>query len=128
MTTEEIKTELKEVSDNIDNLFKLEKIFKTAKTEAEWLRYYGHVDSRNEEQFQDILFYDRMFPIGYSKVHTPLAIRCPMGYVNSLEMEYIKEIITGPRNHSKSIYTCLEFVIYNKVNGYLELINLIKEK
>ncbi len=40
------------------------------------MRYYGFVDSRIEEQFEDIDFYDRMIPIGYSKVYTPLVQKC----------------------------------------------------
>jgi len=78
-----------------------------------------------EEQFEDIDFYDRMIPIGYSKVYTPLVQKCPMGFVNSLDPE-IAEVIFGPRNHEKGVYTPLEFVIYNKIEGYLDLIKLIK--
>lgn len=104
-----------------------EKIFKLAKIEAEWMRYYGFVDSRMEEKFDDINFYDRMIPIGYSKVYTPLVKKCPMGYVNSLDPE-LSEVVYGPRDHKNSIYTPLEFVIYNKVDGYLDLIKIIKGK
>ena len=102
-----------------------EKIFKLAKTEAEWMKYYGFVDSRKEEKFGDIKFYDRMLPIGYSKVYTPLGHKCPIGYVNSLNPE-TSEVVYGPRNHEKGIYTPLELVIYNKIEGYLDLIKLIK--
>lgn len=105
---------------------KIKEIFKLAKGEAEWLKYYGHKESRNDESFLDFLFYDRMYSIGYCKVPTPLYIRCPLGYVNSLDVKYSTKIQTGPRNHSKHIYTCLEFVIYNKIDGYLELIKFIK--
>ena len=103
----------------------IEKIVKLARTEADWLRYYGYVDSRTEEKFEDVGFYDRMVPIGYSKVYTPLAIRCPMGFVDSLDPETAK-LTSGPRNHEKGIYTVLEFVIYNKIDGYLEMIANIK--
>ena len=102
-----------------------EKIFKLAKIEAEWMRYYGFVDSRIEEKFDDIDFYDRMIPIGYSKVYTPLVQKCPMGFVDCLDPENC-EVVYGPRNHEKRIYTALEFVIYNKIEGYIDLINLIK--
>ncbi len=104
----------------------LEQIFKTAKKEAEWMQYYGYAPSRQEEKFEDAKFYDRMIPIGYSKVYTPLDIKCCMGYVNGLDIETITEIITGPRNHSKGIYSCLEFVIHNKIEGYMDLIKFIK--
>ena len=102
-----------------------EKIFKLAKIEAEWMRYYGHVDSRTNENFEDINFYDRMLPIGYSKVYTPLVNKCPMGYVNSLDPQKA-EVVWGPRNHENEVYTPLEYVFYNKVDGYLDLIKLIK--
>ena len=104
-----------------------EKIFKLAKTEAEWMRYYGFVNSRIEEKFEDIDFYDRMIPIGYSKVYTPLVHKCPMGYVNSLDTD-IAEVVYGPRDHDKGVYTPLEFVIYNKIEGYSDLIKLIKDQ
>ncbi len=106
----------------------INKIFKLAKIEAEWVSHYGHEDSRKNEKFKDFLFYDRIQTIGYAKVYTPLYLRCPMGYVNSLDINSIKEIIYGPRNHEKHVYTCLEFVIYNKIDGYDKLINLIKTK
>jgi len=103
-----------------------EKIFKLAKTEAEWMRYYAHIDSRNDEKFQDINFYDRMLPIGYSKVYTPLSHKCPMAFVNKLDLENV-EVIYGPRNHKNNIYTPLEYIIHNKIDGYLELIKIVKE-
>lgn len=106
----------------------IEKIFKLAKVEAEWISHYGHEDSRRDEQFEDFLFYDRMQTIGYAKVYTPLYLRCPMGFINSLDINSITEIIYGPRNHKNNVYTCLEFVIYNKIEGYEKLINLIKTK
>ena len=106
----------------------LQKILKLATIEAEWMSHYGHEDSRKNEQFDDFLFYDRMLPIGYSKVYTPLHLRCPMGYVNSLDINDIKDTIYGPRNHENNVYTCLEFVIYNKIEGYEKLITLIKTK
>lgn len=102
-----------------------ENIFKLAKNEAECLRYYGYVESREKEQFNDILFYDRMDSIGYCKRKTPLDRRCPRSYVNSLDINSF-EFISGPRNHSKLVYTPLEFVIYNKIEGYLDLIKIIK--
>ena len=105
----------------------IEKIFKLAKIESEWLRHYGFVESREQEEFNDITFYDRMLPIGYSKVWTPLYLRCPMGYVNSLDIEDVEDTIYGPRNHENEIYTCLEFILHNKIEGYKELITIIKK-
>ena len=103
----------------------LEKIVKLARTEADWLRYYGYVDSRIEEKFEDIGFYDRMVPIGYSKVYTPLATRCPMGFVDSLDPDSAK-IVSGPRCHEKGVYTPLELVIHNKIEGFDKMIAFIK--
>lgn len=103
----------------------IENIFKLAKNEAESLRYYGYVESREKEQFSDILFYDRMDSIGYCKRKTPLDRRCPRSYVSSLDINNF-DFISGPRNHSRSVYTPLEFAIYNKIDGYTELINIIK--
>lgn len=102
----------------------IEKIKKLASTEADWLRYYGYVESRKEEKFEDVGFYDRMQPIGYSKVWTPLSIRCPMAFVTGLDLD--ATVTSGPRCHEKGVYTPLEFVIYNKIEGYLELIERIK--
>lgn len=104
----------------------MEKIISAAKTESEWLRHYSHVDSRKEETFEDIGFYDRMLPNGYAKVYMPLHQRCPMGYVKGLTLEDNKEIIYGPRNHENDIYTVLEFVIHNKLPGYQEMIDYVK--
>ena len=103
----------------------IEKIKKLARTESDWLRYYGFVDSRMEVKFEDIGFYDRMAPIGYSKVYMPLAQRCPMAFVAGLDPD-TAEVTSGPRCHERGIYTPLEFVIYNKIDGSLEMIDNIK--
>jgi len=105
---------------------KMDKIIKAAKTESEWLRHYSHTDSKRDEQFEDFLFYDRMLPNGYAKVYMPLHQRCPMGYIQGLDVTDNKDIIYGPRNHDKGIYTVLEFVIYNKLPGYQEMIDYVK--
>lgn len=103
----------------------IEKIKKMAKTESEWMRYYGHESSRAEEKFEDIGFYDRMLPIGYSKVYTPLAHKCPMGFVDSLDPESAR-LVSGPRDHSKGIYTPLEFMIHNRMEECESLISTIR--
>ena len=38
-----------------------------------------------------------------------------------------KELISDIKELQKGVYTPLEYVIYNKVDGYLDLIKLIKE-
>jgi hypothetical protein len=50
-----------------------------------------------------------------------------MGYVSSLNPENVTMLDSGPRNHSKSVYTPLEFVIYNKIEGYQDLISIIRK-
>ena len=103
----------------------IESVVKLANTEADSLMYYGFRESRKLEQFNDISFYDRMKSIGYCKVETPLDRRCPRSFVNSLDVNNF-DFVSGPRDHSKSVYTPLEFVIYNKIEGYRELIKVIK--
>jgi hypothetical protein len=104
----------------------IEKILRLAKTEAEWMRYYGHESSRKEERFEDIGFYDRMLPIGYSKVYTPLSHKCPMGFVDSLDPDSAR-VVSGPRDHSRGIYTPLELVVHNRMREMNEMIAMIKE-
>jgi hypothetical protein len=105
---------------------KIEIVFKLAKTEAEWLKYYGHQDTRLSENFEDIDFYDRIQSIGYCKRKVPIYDRCPVGYVNCLDVNNFEIVTNIGRNHSKSTYTTLEFVIYNKIDGYLDLVQIIK--
>lgn len=101
-------------------------IFSVAKTEAEWVRYYCHIDYRKEEYLNDILsFYDVAQPIGYSKVYTPLVFKTNMGVVEGLEVDNTKKIQSAPRSHENNMYTCLEYYIYNKLSGYEELIKII---
>jgi hypothetical protein len=45
-----------------------------------------------------------------------------------LDIDKIKDTVHGPRDHAKGIYTCLEFVLSNRLEGYLDLIKLIKKK
>lgn len=94
----------------------LEKMWKSAKTEAEWLKYYGHDVSRLSEQFDDINFYDRIESIGYTKRVIPLHLRCSMLSITSnkpvLECKINElEITHSYRNHEKNIYTALEYFI-----------------
>jgi hypothetical protein len=94
----------------------LEKMWKCAKTEAEWLKYYGHDVSRLSEQFSDANFYDRIESIGYTKSVISLPQRCSMLNITSdkpvLECD-IKElkVCNTYRDHSQNIYTALEWFI-----------------
>jgi hypothetical protein len=110
---------------------KFEEIYKLAQKEAEWLRYYGHTDTRNADSFEDEKFYDRIISIGYTKRVIPLSNRCAMDYISGnsnvmgLEADEITSV-SGPRNHEKNIYTPLEYIIGTKKEGYEELIKIIK--
>ena len=94
----------------------LEKMWKSAKTEAEWLKYYGHEISRLEENFSDEKFYDRIQSIGYTKRVISLHQRCSMLNITSnkpvLESDITELIISKTyRNHDNNIYTALEYFI-----------------
>jgi hypothetical protein len=94
----------------------LEKMWKSARTEAEWLRYYGHEESRKSEDFSDVNFYDRIKSIGYTKRVIQLHQRCSMMNITSdkpvLESEISElRIATETRNHGKNVYTALEWFI-----------------
>jgi hypothetical protein len=94
----------------------LEKMWRSAKTEAEWLKYYGHQESRLVEDFSDVNFYDRIQSIGYTKRVTALYQRCSMLNVTSdkpvLECGISElKISDTNREHSKNIYTALEYFI-----------------
>jgi hypothetical protein len=107
-----------------------EKLWKSARDEADWLRYYGHNESRMSDEFNDDKFYDRIESIGYTKRVIPLHLRCPMVCISSdlpMDESTIKDIyvVSGPRNHSKNIYTPLEFFIGKKI-GTDQLIKIIK--
>lgn len=109
---------------------KLEELWKSATTEADWLRYYGHRDTKMSEKFEDEKFYDRIISIGYAKVVTPIWERCAMGHITSdkpvLEST-VEELsfTSGPRNHSKNVYTPLEYLIGRKI-GTEQLVKIIK--
>ena len=94
----------------------LEKMWKCAKTEAEWLKYYGHEESRLVEDFSDANFYDRIKSIGYTKRVIALHQRCSMMNVTSdkpvLECKIGElKICNSYRDHSQNIYTALEYFI-----------------
>jgi hypothetical protein len=108
----------------------LEKIWKSAKTEAEWLKYYGHVDTRMNEKFQDVNFYDRIISIGYAKKNISLPQRCSMLNVTSDKPVLDSDIIElkeeySLRNHDNNIYTALEYLIAKGI-GTDQLIKIIK--
>lgn len=104
----------------------LKEIIKLADEEAGSLKYYGWRESRDNETFEDLGFYDRMVPIGYAKVVLPLDRRCPRSFLSSLDINDVK-FVSGPRNHSKGVYTPLEFIIYNKIGPYQDFIKNIKD-
>jgi len=94
-------------------------IYKAAKTEADWLRYYAHRKERDECVYDNCEFYDKIPSIGYAKVVTPLAQRCAMMYVTGLQLVTDCKlnqlaIVSGPRNHSMNVYTPLEYFLASK--------------
>jgi hypothetical protein len=109
----------------------LEKLWKCGKTEAEWLRYYGHEESRLEDEFSDVNFYDRISSIGYTKRVIALHQRCSMLNVTSdkpvLECNINELVISNSsRNHDNNIYTALEYLIHKKI-GINQLIEIVKK-
>lgn len=107
------------------------KIWIAAKNEADWLRYYGHVDTRMSEDFNDHLFYSRIKSIGYTKRKVDLVSRCSMAFVTSYKSVLESElddliIVSGPVNHSANVYTALEFFVARRL-GIDELITIIKK-
>lgn len=110
----------------------LERIWKSANTEADWLRYYGNLETRTSEEFNDENFYDRLIGIGYTKVVMPLSQRCSLTHVTSKKPVMESDIsdlcfTSGPRNHSKNIYTPLEYMIGRKI-GFEQLVKIIKNQ
>jgi hypothetical protein len=111
-------------------MLKLEKILKAAKTEAEWLKYYGHSETRMSEKFEDANFYDRIISIGYAKRNLPLPNRCSMLNITSDKpvlksgLEELREEYSL-RNHEKNVYTCLEYLIGKGIESD-ELIKIIR--
>ena len=89
---------------------------RAAEQETSWLQYYGHDIARRADSYNDVNFYDRINSIGYCKKVIPLWMRCPKYYITSdkpvLESSVDELIeIHEYRDHSKNIYTPLEFVL-----------------
>ena len=100
--------------------------------ETQWLKYYGYRPSRKADDYNDHLFYERLESIGYTKVIMPLPNRCVGAFITSdkpvLEST-IEELRTigSPRNHSKNIFTPLEYMMSKKILNYLDCIRILKE-
>lgn len=92
-----------------------EELFKAAKQELEWLRYYGHADSRLAFTADSEIYRD-LQSIGYAKKNTALDLRCAPFILTSnnliCEDSKIDELFVMPltRNHSENRYTPLEIV------------------
>jgi hypothetical protein len=98
--------------------------------ETSWLKYYGSAQesedpnrtTRITELYNDAKFYDRLIGIGYTKKVIPLYNRCPACCITSskpvLESTIEElEVVSGPRNHEKNIYTPLEYMLANNLDG-----------
>jgi hypothetical protein len=94
----------------------LKDILKAAETEADWLRYYGHSETRMSEKFEDSDFYDRIISIGYAKRNITLPNRCSMLNITSdkpvleSDVEDLREEYSL-RDHNNNVYTALEYLI-----------------
>jgi hypothetical protein len=98
-------------------------IYRCAIKEAEWLKYYGHCDTRLAETFDDHLFYDRIESIGYTKVVMPLHLRCAMLYVapspKCVELDPgVSALDLGPNDvipsygpKTETVLTALEYIV-----------------
>lgn len=92
-----------------------EELFKAAKQELEWLRYYGHVDSREAFSLDSDIYRD-LQSIGYAKVNLPLDVRCAPFIItsnNPIDSETSVEelfVIGSSRDRSQNKYTPLEIV------------------
>ena len=92
-----------------------EELFKAAKQELEWLRYYGHVDSRLAFTSDSEIYRD-LQSIGYAQKNTSLDIRCAPYVItsnNQINSETsIDElfIIGSTRNKIENKYTPLEVI------------------
>lgn len=94
----------------------LKDILRAAETEADWLRYYGHSETRLVEKFEDCKFYDRITSIGYTKRVIPLPNRCSMMNITSdkpvfeSDLEDLRQAFSV-RSHVGNVYTALEYLI-----------------
>lgn len=120
----------------------IEDLNKYADQETSWLRYYvsnqkdeskPNSTTRTSELYNDEKFYDRLISIGYAKRVIPLYSRCPAGFITSKknvlnstveELEYV----SGPRDHSKNVYTPLEYVFAKNVGEHEKLREILRSE
>jgi hypothetical protein len=92
-----------------------EELFKAAKQELEWLRYYSHIDSREAFSLESDIYRD-LQPIGYAKKNLPLDIRCVPCIITSYNPINSKTstedlfVIGSSRNKIQNKYSPLEIV------------------
>lgn len=117
----------------------LEELNKYTSQEASWLKYYASSQegedpnrtTRLTDKYNDVMFYDRLIGIGYTKKVIPLSNRCPACYITSkkpvLESSIEElEVISGPRNHSLNVYTPLEYVFALNIQGAADLREVLR--
>jgi hypothetical protein len=108
-----------------------EELFKCAKQELEWLRYYSHVDSREAFSVESDIYTD-LKPIGYAKKNLPLDARCVPCIItsnNPINSETLIDnlfVIGSSRNKNQNKYSPLEIVwiIFPKKRNWI--INKLK--
>ena len=98
----------------------IKELIKAVDHETQWLRYYGHRKTRIADSYDDANFYDRIESIGYTKTIISLWERCMASCITSTKPvleSSIEELIstTGTRDHSKNMYTPLEYVLAKKI-------------
>ena len=110
----------------------LSELWVIALEEADWIRYYGNLKYRRDDDFRDTKFYERIDSIGSrsDKMCNSLSIRISMKFITSdrpvLESDISDlRFVSGPRNHSKNRYTVLEYFIGRNI-GRGQLVKIAK--
>jgi len=113
-------------------MLSLGRLWKSAITEADWLKYYEFnrmfKSVEFNEDFSDVNFYDRIIERG--SVINSIANRCSVLNLTSdkpvLECK-ISDLrtTTESRDHSKNIYTALEYFVGRGI-GTPQIIKIIK--
>lgn len=111
-----------------------------AEQEVSWLKYYGKVELRQIDEFNDVDFYDRLMDttyesrmetLKYTKRVLPLPLRCAAGFITSklpvLESSIEDlELTSEPRSHENNIYTPLEYVLAKNWGQYENLRTILR--
>lgn len=118
------------------NFMTIEHLNQFANQEASWLQYFGSDTERRLDNYNDVNFYDRIINTECVQRTTrhiplPLPMRCAACFITSkkpvLESKVEDlESTSNYRNHDNNIYTPLEYVLANKIDGYEKLIETLR--